>query len=523
MRALVIAIIVLTAAAVGASAADLSDAAGVVRLFGDTSSWTSSCFVVGDGSWVITTSDSISEVIGPETIQTIRYPLFISAFTGRAYECELKAINKELNVAILKLPVTGLPAAPLAKGTDFSKAVSGTLGQLSSGEVVGGPWATKIFGITLDKSRKQPKLGIEQWSAKKAFVTEIGRYKWLFVNGVSPALPVPNGSMVAYNDIVAGMYISKLVVTGGSEDIIYGRCAMAPEIARYCGDSGIDSSTLYEPPKPTAAKFAQAGDAFQLQAQIYTAIGAQRPALALNAATALVALLPKDAKAQISLAVAQLGADKAEEALKTFDKARELDPDLPNLRCNRAQALAALKKTEEAEKELLEAEKGSPQDPRPVVALASFYLGDEKTLDKALSYAKKATILTPNSAAAELLIGKVEKSRKNYAASIKAIGEAVKMAPEWGEAWYALGATYEEAGDKANAEKAYRKLAEKQPKNPDPLITLASFLIDIEKKTEAAEVLTKIRALNPPKEVLEAVQKLQDKIDGKAEEEQDSK
>ena len=174
MRALVIAIIVLTAAAVGASAADLSDAAGVVRLFGDTSSWTSSCFVVGDGSWVITTSDSISEVIGPETIQTIRYPLFISAFTGRAYECELKAINKELNVAILKLPVTGLPAAPLAKGTDFSKAVSGTLGQLSSGEVVGGPWATKIFGITLDKSRKQPKLGIDQWSAKMAFVTEIG-------------------------------------------------------------------------------------------------------------------------------------------------------------------------------------------------------------------------------------------------------------------------------------------------------------------------------------------------------------
>jgi len=123
--------------------------------------------------------------------------------------------------------------------------------------------------------------------------------------------------------------------------------------------------------------------------------------------------------------------------------------------------------------------------------------------------------MAPNSAAAELLVGKVEKSRKNYQAAVKAIGEAVKMAPEWGEAWYALGVTYEEAGDKANAEKAYRKLVEKQPKAPGSLMTLASFLADDGKKDEATELIDKVRALNPPKEVLDAAQTLQDKIEGK--------
>lgn len=523
MRALIFALVMLTAAACASADTTLADCAGVVRVFGDTSSWTSSCFVVGDGSWVITTCDSVTETIGPSTSQTVRYPLFISAFTGQAYQCELKASNKELNVAVLKLPAPGLPAAPLAKITEFSKAASGTLGQLSSGEVVGNAWPTSVYGVTLDKSSKPAKLGVEQWKAKKVFVTDIGKFKWMFINGVSPAGSVPNGSMVARDTTVAGMYVSKLVVTGGQEEVIYGRCALAPEIARFCGDSGIDSKTLYDPPKPTISSPANASNAFQLQARIYTAIGARRPGLALEPATALVTLRPKDAQSRMCLGLAQLGAGKAEEALKTFDEAVALDSKLPTLRSNRALALMALKKTPEAESELLKAEQESPGDSRPIAALADFYLGDQKTLDKALTYAKKAAIMAPNSAAAELMVGKVEKSRKNYHAAVTAINDSLKMAPEWGEAWYALGATYEEAGDKANAEKAYRRLLEKQPKSADSLMTLASFLADNDKKDEATELIDKLRALNPPKEVLDAAQALQDKIDGKTQDKKPAK
>lgn len=515
MRAIIFALVLLMAAAACASADTLADCAGVVRVFGDTSSWMSSCFVVGDGTYVITTCDSITEHIGPSTNQTARYPLFISSYSGQAYQCELKASNKDLNVAILKLPAGGLPGAPLGQISEFAKAVSGTMGQLSNGDVVGNAWPTGIYGVTLDKTSKPPKLGVEQWQAKKIFVTDIGKYKWMFINGVTPPGSVPNGSMVARDSTVAGMYVSRLVVTGGKADIVYGMCVMAPEIARFCGDSGIATAALYEPPKPTVARPKNAGEVFQLQARIYSQIGARRPALALDSATALVGLRPNDAQARMSLGLAQLGAGKAVEALQTFDEAVKLDPKLPALGTSHALALIALKKTSEAESELLKSISESPNDSRPVAALADFYLANDKTLDKALIYANKAAMMAPNSAAAELLVGKVEKSRKNYQAAVKAIGEAVKMATEWGEAWYALGVTYEEAGDKANAEKAYRKLVEKQPKAPGSLMTLASFLADDGKKDEATELIDKVRALNPPKEVLDAAQTLQDKIEGK--------
>lgn len=512
MRALIFALVVLMTVAACAWAGSLADCAGVVRVFGDTSSWTSSCFVVGDGSWVITTCDSITETIGPSTTQTVRFPLFISAFTGQAYQCELKASNKDLDVAVLKLPAAGLPGAPLARITEFMKAASGTQGQLSTGDVVGNAWPTDVYGVTRDDSSKPPKLVVEQWTAKKVFVTDIGKYKWMFLHGVNPVGSVPSGSMVARDSTVVGMYLSRL---RASEEIVYGRCSMAPEIARFCGDQGIDTAALYEPPKPTVSRPDSAADAFQLQARIYTQIGARRPAFALPAATALVALRPKDAQARMSLGLVQLGSGKAAEALKTFDEAVALDPKLPALRSNRALALIALKKPAEAESELLKAEQESPGDSRPVAALADFYLADDKKLDKALTYANKAAIMAPNSAAAELLVGKVEKTRKNYQAAVSAISEALKMAPEWPEAWYALGATYEEAGDKANAEKAYRKLVEKQPKNPESLMTLASFLADNDKKDEATGLIEKVRALNPPKEILDAAQSLQDRIEGK--------
>ncbi len=515
MRALIIALIIAVGASSCGLAGSLADCAGVVRLFGDASSWTSTCFVIGDGSWVITTCDSVTEKMGPNTSQTIRYPLFVSSYTGQAYQCELKASDKELDVALLKLPISGLPSAPLAKISDFSKAATGTYGQLSSGEVVGNAWPTTIFGVTLDQSAKPAKLAVDNWRASKVFVTDIGKYKWMFVNGVKPAGSVPNGSMVARDDTVAGIYVSRLVITGGKEDVIYGRCAMAPEIARFCGDAGIDSATLYDPPKPTVDRPQNADMAFQLEARIYTQIGAHRPALALPSALALVGIRPNDAQARMSLGLAQLGAGKPDDAMTSFDEAAKIDPQLPGLHINRALALSALKKNTEADAELQKAAEESPNDVRPLSALADFYFADPKAIDKALIYAKKAAIMAPNSAAAELLVGKIEKTKKDYPAAITAIASALKMAPKWSEAWYALGATYEEAGDKTNAEKAYRSLVEKQPNDTSSMLILASFLADQGNRSEASEIIAKIRGMGPAKEVLDAAQALQDKIDGK--------
>ena len=498
------------------AAGSLADCAGVIRAFGDQSSWLSACFVVGDGSWAVATYGAVNEIVGPDASQIVRNPIFISAYTGEACQCEVRATDKTLNIALLKLTIKGLPAAPLAPMSEFTKAGAGTMGELMSGDQVGNRWQTDIYGVTRERTDTGTQLNVASWSSAKIFVTDIGKYKWLFLSDVSPDRAVPNGSMIARDESVVGMYLNKLVITGGKKDIVFGRCAMSTEMARWLGDHGVNSASLTNPPAATVKRDETAGSAFQLQARIYSSIGAGRPDLALDNATILVKLRPTDAQARMALGTALVATGKPDDALKAYDEAQKLDPRLSGLRVNRAPALVAQKKKDEAESELLKAAEESPTDIRPVVALANFYLADEKTLDKAYTSAQKLTTMAGNSPATHLLLAKVEKTRKNYQAAINAIGEALKLAPDWGDGWYALGSTFEQSGDKANAEKAYRKLAEKQPKNPGSLMTLASFLADEGKRDEATEFITKVRALNPPKEVLDAAKALQDKIDGKA-------
>lgn len=203
MRTLVTLALVLAVAPAGA--VTLPECAGVVRVFGDASSWMTSCFVVGDGSWVVTTADAVTEKIGPAATQPVRTAIFISAYTGQAVQCEVKAKNPGLNVALLKLPTAGLPSAAFAKPSDLAKAAYGTTGQLMSGDPVGSHWPTEILGVTRQKYGDAYRMQVGQWSASKAFVTDIGDYKWMFLSGMSEK-NMPAGSMVARGVVVAAMY-----------------------------------------------------------------------------------------------------------------------------------------------------------------------------------------------------------------------------------------------------------------------------------------------------------------------------
>ncbi|MGQ9456551.1 MAG: tetratricopeptide repeat protein [Armatimonadota bacterium] len=502
-----------------ASSVSLTDCTGVIRVFGDFGSWMSSCIVVGDGSWAITTADAVIEKVGPENEQSIRYPVFISAYTGQACQCELIAYDKELGVALLKLPIKGLPAAPFAQAGEFAKVATATAGQVMSGEPCSSRWPTEIYGVTREKKGESYVLTVGQWSADKAVVTEIGKWKWLFLSELKPTTAIPSGSIVSRGTNMVGIFLNKITIGTGNQRTTFGRCAISAQVARYLSEYGVEGAVLYEPPAPSLKKDENANEAFQLRASIYTQIAAGRPAAALEKARALVKIRSGDADAHLLLGIALAGAGKFEDALKAFDEAVKIDPKLPTLRMNRALALVALNRPAEAESELLKAVEEFPGDVRCVAALADFYLGDEKTYEKARLYARKAESMAPNSPVIKLLAARAEKRLKNYQAAISLIEQAFKMVPNWPDAYFALGTTCEEAGDKAEAEKVYRKLTELQPKNPSALLTLASFLVDQGRIDEARQLFSKIRELDPPQPVLDALKTLEEKI-GKREDDE---
>ncbi len=126
--------------------------------------------------------------------------------------------------------------------------------------------------------------------------------------------------------------------------------------------------------------------------------------------------------------------------------------------------------------------------------------------------------MAPDSPSAQLLLARAQKRNKDYPGAIKSINDAIKIAPVWAEAWFALGSTYEESGDQANAENSYRTLAQLEPKNPVALMALASYLVDQKKYDDVAGLIARIREQNPPKDVMDAAKTLEDKASGKSSE-----
>lgn len=302
------------------------------------------------------------------------------------------------------------------------------------------------------------------------------------------------------------------MLTGGGADVAYGRCVLASEIVRFASRSGVQAAALYSPAAPTVTAGDAADRAFQLQISIYSRIGAGLAADAVDNAAELVKLRPNDAQAHAAHGIALTAAGKFAEALKALDEAARLDPKLPALRLDRASALAGLKKTAEAEAELTKAVEESPSDLRAVSALADFYASDEKTADKALTYAARAVQLAPNSPAALLTQARAQSRLKQYADAVKSVEAARKLVPGWPPTYFALAAIHEAAGDKAAAEAAYRKIVELQPKSPDALLALASFLADTGRPAEARDLLKRLRDLNPPQPALDAAKRIEDKL-----------
>jgi tetratricopeptide (TPR) repeat protein len=494
---------------------DYERALAAIFVFGDTGGWMGCGFVVGDGGLVLTTADLVTDSFGPKSKVTIKYPFVLSKYTGDAYRAEVVFVDRKTNLALLKLPIKGLPAVPLADADKLQKPPYPTLGQLLSGDMVGSRWDTRIYalGREIDAAKSSSKLAVKKWTAHGAALVETRGVRWLFLSRIDPDTNPPRAALVWRDDAgVVGIYNSKFIVEGGKKPANYGQCLPSSEILKQLAGAKLDLAGLTKVSEPTVKPDQSAKPALQaIWASMTELILGKWPG-AEHDARALTEMRKDSALAHLLLGVALAGGGKRDEAIKSLDKAISIDTTAPGAYLTRAESYAFSGKSKEAEADFKKAVEQAPADFRPLVAMAGFLAVDKNRLDEAVELAKKAVALEPEHPGVRMAFGLILKQQHNYDQAIAELKTALDLSPDLGPARAALAATYESSGDLTSAEADFRELIKAEPKNPAALFALASFLADHDKKDEAKKLIAQILEMKPPKELETAAKELQKKL-----------
>ena len=117
--------------------------------------------------------------------------------------------------------------------------------------------------------------------------------------------------------------------------------------------------------------------------------------------------------------------------------------------------------------------------------------------DKAINFYTKIKHLTPFDKTVHYELGVLEYDRRNYMKSIKNFITAIKLAPEYYDAIYALGQAHEAIEEYEMAEMIYLKIIENRPSYIIAYNRLANMYMKLDDYKKAIRYFREILAINP--------------------------
>ena len=132
------------------AAAD-EDSVAAVFVFGRTGGWIASGFAVGDGSYIVTSIDSVMELMPTGKRVQVRHAAVVSRWTGDAYPATVVATDDKRLVALLKLPSPAIPPIAVVGNDALARVPRNTLGELLSGVEIGQKFPAEIFGLDVER------------------------------------------------------------------------------------------------------------------------------------------------------------------------------------------------------------------------------------------------------------------------------------------------------------------------------------------------------------------------------------
>jgi tetratricopeptide (TPR) repeat protein len=97
-------------------------------------------------------------------------------------------------------------------------------------------------------------------------------------------------------------------------------------------------------------------------------------------------------------------------------------------------------------------------------------------VSEAIKKAEQASLLAPNSAGLFFQLGVLKYTAKDYAGAASALERATVLSPDYANAMYFLGLSYDNVGKKDEAKKQFARLAELNPDNQE----IKDILVNLE-------------------------------------------
>ena len=151
-----------------------------------------------------------------------------------------------------------------------------------------------------------------------------------------------------------------------------------------------------------------------------------------------------------NLGAAYMNQQQFEKALKAFEDAHRIDPQLPIAELNRGIALLNLGRTEAAKPILEQAAKQEPNDAHAWYNLGLLYknTNDPSAAERAF---RRVTEIDPNDADSWYFVGASASQGREYAGAIQAFEHALKINPQHASAEFGLARAYQRSDDLVQA------------------------------------------------------------------------
>jgi tetratricopeptide (TPR) repeat protein len=204
---------------------------------------------------------------------------------------------------------------------------------------------------------------------------------------------------------------------------------------------------------------------------------ANRPADALSPLHHIFLENPGFIQGALLLAQAQQAAGKPEEALATLDSVLADDPSQIRARVAQAEILEQQRRWKDAAQSWQSAQELMPTN-GDIAARRAMALLNSRDMPAAESAARAARASNPNDIRVLYVLGVALEARNAFDEAVPVLEEAARTAPDNTAVLFQYGGALDRTGKKAEAEKVFRSVIDKNPRDADALNYLGYMLAD---------------------------------------------